>query len=81
MLTGQKVIDVHASKVVSLADVQTTVVDFKTKKKSGVSVCMLPFYIFSSENVTFNLVLNESTVRYYVSSSDVLEETKMNLLN
>ena len=53
MLTGQKVIDVHASKVVSLAGVQTTAVDFKTKV-----VYQCVWYCFRSANITFNLDLD-----------------------
>ena len=71
MLAGPKFITIHGSRVRSLAGAHTTAVDFKTVMHH--CVC----YYFKSENVPFNPVLNESMIRYSVSSSDILEETKI----
>ena len=56
----------------SLVDAHTTVVDLK-KKWMHRCVC----YCIRIESVTFNPVLDESTVGYCVSNLDILEETKV----
>ena len=64
---------IHSFRVGSLADVHSIMVDFN-KLRVYHLLCMLPNH-YRIENVTFNSVLNENTVRFCVSGSDILEQT------
>ena len=69
---GQTVTNIHVLRVVvSCSDAHTSVVDLKKKKKKWHIIVYTSYYSFKRENVTFNLVLNESMVRCCVSHYQV----------